>query len=42
LLRYLQTHVETPLAREIISGRLRDGQRVEVDAANEALVFRIL
>jgi ATP-dependent Clp protease ATP-binding subunit ClpB len=42
LLRYLQTHVETPLAREIISGRLRDGQRVEVDAANEGLVFRIL
>jgi ATP-dependent Clp protease ATP-binding subunit ClpB len=40
ILRYLQNHVETPLAREIISGRLRDGQTLTVDEDGETLVFR--
>lgn len=40
LLRYLQQHVETPLAREIIGGRLRDGQKLVVDEEGGALVFR--
>ena len=31
LRRYLQQNIETPLAREIISGRLLDGQKVVVD-----------
>ena len=39
LLRYLQQHVETPLAREIIGGRLRDGQKLVVDEEGGALVF---
>ncbi|MDO4768272.1 MAG: ATP-dependent chaperone ClpB [Pseudomonadota bacterium] len=40
LLRYLQQHVETPLAREIIGGRLHDGQKLVVDEEGGALVFR--
>ncbi len=31
LRRYLQHNIETPLAKEIISGRLMDGQKVVVD-----------
>jgi len=31
LRRYLQQKIETPLAKEIISGRLMDGQKVVVD-----------
>ncbi|MFW5730945.1 MAG: AAA family ATPase, partial [Desulfonatronovibrionaceae bacterium] len=31
LRRYLQQHIETPLAREIIGGNLMDGQKVRVD-----------
>ena len=40
LLRYLQQHLETPLAREIIGGRLADGQELVVDVEGESLVFR--
>ena len=39
LRRYLQTHLETPLAREIISGRLPDGAQVVVDVQNGRIVF---
>ncbi len=39
LRRYLQTHLETPLAREIISGRLMDGAEVVVDEQNGRIVF---
>jgi len=39
LRRYLQTHLETPLAREIIAGRLVDGAEVVVDAQNGRIVF---
>ncbi|GAB6125097.1 ATP-dependent chaperone ClpB [Humidesulfovibrio idahonensis] len=39
LRRYLQTHLETPLAREIISGRLMDGSEVVVDAQDGRIVF---
>jgi len=41
LRRYLQTHLETPLAKEIISGRLMDGSEVVVDAQNGRIVFGI-
>ncbi len=41
LLRFLQTHLETPLARQIIAGALRDGQAVTVDVANGELAFHI-
>jgi ATP-dependent Clp protease ATP-binding subunit ClpB len=40
LLRFLQTHVETPLARQIIAGTLRDGQTVTVDVDGDQLAFR--
>ncbi len=39
LRRYLQTHLETPLAREIISGRLSDGAEVVVDVLDGKIVF---
>jgi ATP-dependent Clp protease ATP-binding subunit ClpA len=31
--------VETPLARKILAGDIRDGQEVRVDARNGALTF---
>ena len=39
LLRYLQQRLETPLAREIIGGRLLDGQKLVVDEEGGSLVF---
>ncbi len=39
LLRYLQHNVETPLAREIITGNLGDGRNVTVDMQDGTLVF---
>jgi len=39
LRRYLQTHLETPLAREIISGKLDDGAQVVVDVLDGRIVF---
>jgi ATP-dependent Clp protease ATP-binding subunit ClpB len=41
LLRYLQHHLETPLAREIIGGRLHDGQKLVVDEMDGSLGFQI-
>lgn len=41
LRRYLQQHVETPLARRIISGELQDGNTVTVGVEDETLIFRI-
>jgi ATP-dependent Clp protease ATP-binding subunit ClpB len=40
LLRYLQHHLETPLAREIIAGRLHDGQELVVDEMDGSLGFQ--
>ncbi|WP_045211634.1 ATP-dependent chaperone ClpB [Desulfonatronovibrio magnus] len=37
LRRYLQQKIETPLAREIISGRLLDGQKVLVEMEDSSL-----
>ncbi len=39
LRRYLQTHLETPLAREIISGRLPEDTEVVVDVLGGRIVF---
>lgn len=39
LRRYLQQHVETPLAKDIIAGVIRDGQHISVDEAEGGLVF---
>ncbi len=39
LRRYLQTHLETRLAREIISGRIADGAHIVVDVQDGRIVF---
>ncbi len=39
LRRYLQTHVETPLAKAIIAGQVADGETVTVDVRGGALAF---
>lgn len=39
LRRYLQTYVETPLAKALIGGQVEDGQTVTVDVRGEELVF---
>ena len=41
LKRYLQSHVETPLAKFIIGGQVRDDQRVVIDAAEDGLTFGV-
>ena len=40
LKRYLQQAVETPLARELVSGKIRDGQHVHVEVKDGKLVFK--
>ncbi len=40
LKRYLQNHVETPLARLLIGGKIRDGQHVEISVNEEAPALR--
>ncbi|MFO7877278.1 MAG: ATP-dependent chaperone ClpB [Desulfovermiculus sp.] len=39
LRRYLQTHIESPLAKKLIGGELMDGQKILVDEQNGQLVF---
>ncbi len=39
LKRYVQQSIETPLAREIIAGRIRDGQDVTVELKGDELTF---
>ncbi len=39
LRRYLQQHLETPLARKLIAGDILEGQSVTVDVQDEALIF---
>ena len=41
LKRYLQSHVETPLAKFIIGGQVRDHQRVVIDATEDGLTFGV-
>jgi ATP-dependent Clp protease ATP-binding subunit ClpB len=40
LRRYLQSHIETPLAKVIISGNLGDGDKVTVDVEDGKIAFR--
>ena len=40
LKRAIQREIETPLARRILGGEVRDGERVFVDAQNGALTFQ--
>jgi ATP-dependent Clp protease ATP-binding subunit ClpB len=39
LRRYLQARLETPLAKEIIGGRIMDGQSVRIDLDDDGLVL---
>jgi ATP-dependent Clp protease ATP-binding subunit ClpB len=39
LRRYLQTRLETPLAKELIGGRITDGQTVRIDVGDQGLVL---
>ena len=41
LKRYLQSHVETPLAKFIIGGQVRDDQRVVIEATEDGLTFGV-
>lgn len=41
LKRYLQQAVETPLAREIISGKIKDGETVRVEVKGDDLAFEV-
>ena len=38
--RYLQSHIETPLAKEIIAGHLLEGSHVVIDSDGSGLVIR--
>ena len=40
LRRYITKNVETPLAKEIISGRVRPNSTVNIDVLNDQLVFQ--
>lgn len=40
LKRYIQNYVETPLARKLVGGEIRDGSKVVVDAVDGVLEFR--
>ena len=42
LKRYLQQHVETPLARRLVGGEIRDGQSVRVVQDGDRLGFQIV
>ncbi len=39
LKRYVQQYIETPLARDIIAGKVRDGQMVTVNVSDGELIF---
>jgi ATP-dependent Clp protease ATP-binding subunit ClpB len=41
LRRYLQHNIETRLAKELIAGKLNDGQKVVVDVSDGSLEFKI-
>lgn len=41
LKRYLQQYVETPLAREIIGGKIKDGETVRVEVKGDNLAFEV-
>jgi ATP-dependent Clp protease ATP-binding subunit ClpA len=41
LKRAIQKEVETPLARKLIAGEIRDGQKVFVTERNKQLTFEV-
>jgi ATP-dependent Clp protease ATP-binding subunit ClpB len=42
LKRVIQRHLQDPLALKLLSGEVREGDTVEIDASPEGLVFRVL
>ena len=38
---FFESHVETPLAKFIIGGQVRDDQRVVIDATEDGLTFGV-
>ena len=42
LKRLIQREIQDPLAMKLLAGEIHDGDTVEVDAAEEGLVFRVL
>ncbi|EGP8417553.1 ATP-dependent chaperone ClpB, partial [Listeria monocytogenes] len=41
LKRYIVRHVETPLAREIVSGKIMPHSSVEIDLADKEFTFKV-
>ena len=41
LRRYLQQHIETPLAKELLSGGIKDGDHITVDLKDGRLLFNL-
>ena len=41
LRRYLQQHIETPLAKELLAGGIKDGDRITVDLEDGRLLFNL-
>jgi ATP-dependent Clp protease ATP-binding subunit ClpB len=41
LKRAIQKEVETPLARMLVAGEIRDGKKVVLDYRDNALVFEV-
>ena len=41
LKRYLQQAVETPLARELIAGKIHDGEEVRIEVKGDSLAFEV-
>ncbi len=39
LRRYLQQHIETPIAKKLIGGEIKDGQPIVIDEQNDTLLF---
>ena len=39
LRRYIQQNIETPLAKQLIAGNIRDGQTIALDVKNDKLSF---
>ena len=39
--RAIQKELETPLARKLVGGEVKDGQDVQVDATAEGLTFHV-
>ena len=39
--RFLQRHIETELAGEIIKGNIKDGDDVVIDSDGEKLIYRV-